>query len=169
MLRKAYSLRPAGSRTPRRSAVAEQTDRSPDRIDVVFGADGNSSALTGYGWSVPEDGFTWAIDDRSLLTLPLPGTADMYRLEMDIIPYVAPPVLLAQTMRVVINGELVHTFDPLPRGTVACEIPGHKLSRHDTIELVLDHPTAASPSAVAGENDGRRLGVAFYRLSLSRA
>ena len=32
-------------------------------------------ALIGYGWSGPEDGYTWAIEDRSVLTIAKPAPA----------------------------------------------------------------------------------------------
>ena len=88
---------------------------------------------------------------------------------MNVVPYVAPPALPAQIMRVEVSGELVHTFDPLPRGEVGCTIPGRLVGDRTMIEIVFAHPTAASPLEVAGGNDGRRLAVAFNRLSLRRA
>lgn len=69
-------------------------------------------------------------------------------------------------MTVAIGGELLHTFDPLLRGKVSCSIPGRCLLGRDTIEIELTHPSAASPRAASGEDDDRRLAVAFHGLSL---
>jgi hypothetical protein len=166
MLRNAHATRLASPVVPPEPAAIPAPALPQRRVDTVFGKEGNATACLGSGWSGPEDGFTWSIDDRSVLTIGTPGAADSYRLEMDVVPFVSPPALSAQTLGVTINGALVHTFDPLPRGEVGCTIPGHLLQDRDTVEIVLDHPGAISPRAAAGQNDDRRLAVAFYRLSL---
>ena len=159
-------LRNAERARPDRRSDDPQPPPPVRRTDIVFGRDGNARALTGAGWSAPEDGFTWSVDDRSILTVAKPGEADAYRLEMELVPFVSPPAVTAQTLDVTVNGALIQRFDPLPRGQVACSVPARLLDGHDTVEIILDHPCAASPSEVAGQNDSRRLAVAFYRLSL---
>lgn len=173
MLRKAYAMRPmpAATRMAAQDGHVPRPARrtpavSPSRIDTVFGKEGNAVDRIGYGWSGPENGFTWSIEDRSLLTIDNPGVADEYWLEMDVVPYVAPPAVKSQSLRVAINGEVVHIFDPLTRGKVGCIVPGRLLKHPEPVEIVLDHPQAASPHLVAGEKDDRRLAVAFHSLSL---
>jgi hypothetical protein len=163
MLRNAYAIRPA---CPAMPSVAAAKPSAPKRIDVVFGKDGNAAACVGNGWSSPENGFTWSIDQRSVLTMTKPAAANLYRLEMEVIPFVAPPALTAQPLDVTINGERIHSFDPLPRGKVECAVPARLLQGAGTVEIVLDHPAATSPRVAAGQNDDRRLAVAFYRVSL---
>jgi hypothetical protein len=160
MLRKAYSVRP-GPPTARLGSPPPRI-----RTDLVFGEGGNATSCTGVGWSAPEDGFTWSIDDRSLITVESPGAAEDYWLELDVIPFVAPPSLTVQSLSLAVNGEPVHVFDPLERGTVGCVVPGRLLRGRDSIEIEMDHPEAASPRAVAGQNDDRRLAIAFRTLSL---
>jgi hypothetical protein len=164
MLRNAHAMRPAA--TPREASTTPMLAPSPARIDTVFGKDGNAAASLGPGWSGPENGYTWSIDDRSVLTIAKPAAAKSYRLEMEVVPFASPPALMAQSMAVTVNGEPVHTFDPLPRGKAECTIPGRLLDGDDRVEIILDHPAATSPRAAAGQNDDRRLAVAFYRLSL---
>jgi hypothetical protein len=166
MLRNAHAVRPIRAVLPPEAAAIPVRRSLPRRIDTVFGRDGNAAACLGYGWSGPEDGYTWSIEDRSVLTIGKPDAAERYRLEMEVVPFVAPPAVAAQTMSVTVNGELVHTFDPLPRGTVECSVPGRLLCGRDTIEIILGHPAAISPRVAAGENDDRRLAVAFSRASL---
>lgn len=143
--------------------------RPPARSELTFGLEGNAEAQLGQGWSGPEAGYQWAIGERSVVTIDVPGNADDYWLEMDVTPYVRPPVLPRQRLDVLIEGVLVHSFSALPRGEVGCVVPGHLLAERQTIEIVLDHPNAASPLLVAGEADDRRLGVSFSRLSLTCA
>jgi hypothetical protein len=163
MLRNAQAVRHGGPV----SVPAEQRALRQSS-EIVFGQDGNASAYTHDGWSAPENGYTWSIDDRSAIEVPNPGAADSYWLEMTVVPYTAPPALPAQIMRVEVFGEPVHTFDPLPRGEVGCLIPGRLAGGRKMIEIVFVHPAAASPLEVAGGDDRRRLAVSFYRLSLRR-
>jgi hypothetical protein len=168
MLRKAHDMRPtpATLATGRSGAFPRAEVPSAFRTETVFGKGGNSAGQVGYGWSAPEDGYTWSIGDRSLLIIDSPGSADEYWLEMDVIPYVAPPAVKSQSLRIAINGEPVHTFDPLTRGRVGCAIPGRLLHGIDRVQIIMDHPEAASPKAVAGERDDRRLAIAFRSLSI---
>jgi hypothetical protein len=135
-------------------------------IEIVFGKGGSATECTGYGWSAPEDGYTWSVGDRSLLTIKNPGPADEFWLELDVVPFLAPPVLPAQSLGVTVNGDPIHMFDPLVRGRVGCVVPGRHLEGLETVVIVLDHPKAAVPREVTGENDDRRLAVAFRSLSL---
>jgi hypothetical protein len=163
MLRNAYAIRPARPATPLKAAASPP---APKRIDINFGKEGNAASCVGEGWSGHESGYTWSIDQRSVLTMAKLAAANSYRLEMEVVPFVAPPALTAQPLGITVNGEQVHTFDPLPRGKVECAIPKRLLQDCDTVEIVLDHPAATSPRAAAGQNDDRRLAVAFYRVSL---
>jgi hypothetical protein len=166
MLRNVLAVRSVRVAVPRQAAAIPTGPALPRRIDTVFGREGNAAACVGSGWSGPEDGYTWSIDDRSVLTIGKPAAAASYRLEMEVVPFVSPPVLTAQTMDVTVNGELVHRFEPLTRGKVECVVPDRVLQGRDTIEIVLDHPGATSPRAASGQNDDRRLAVAFSRVSL---
>ncbi|WP_428483362.1 hypothetical protein [Rhodopila sp.] len=136
------------------------------RTELTFGQEGNAACHLGYGWSGPEAGYTWSIGERSLLTIENPADADTYWLEMDVMPFVSPPLLPRQRLDVVIGGTLVHSFDPLARGEVGCLVPGHLIAGRTEVAIILDHPYAASPVLVAGGQDDRRLGVAFTRIAL---
>ena len=138
----------------------------PARTDLTFGQEGNAAPKLGTGWSGPEAGYQWAVGERSMLAIDVPGEADEYWLEMDVAPYIKPPLLPRQRLDVLIGGTLVHSFTDLPRGEVGCVVPGHLVAGRSEIEIVLDHPNAASPMLVAGEGDDRRLGVSFRRLAL---
>jgi hypothetical protein len=138
----------------------------PARTDVTFGFEGNAGPQLGFGWSGSEAGYQWAVGERSLIALEIPGESDEYWLEMDVTPYVRPPLLPRQRLDVRIDGTLIHSFPALPRGEVGCVVPGHLLAGRKTIEIVFDHPNAASPMLVAGDGDDRRLAVSFRRLAL---
>ncbi len=167
VLRRAWTLWPARHAGSAEAAPPPRPHADPPaRVDLTFGADGNSEPSTGFGWSKPENGFTWSIEDRSLLTIDAPPVASDYWLEMDVIPYMAPPSVPRQTLAVSINGTPVHRFEVLERGMVGCSVPGDLVQGRETVEILLEHPCAASPRDVAGENDERRLAIAFRTISL---
>lgn len=134
--------------------------------NLIFGRDGNAGPCLGTGWSAPEAGFTWAIDERSSLTIDVPAEADVYWLEMQIRPFLAPPSLPRQRLDIIVSGTLVHSFTDLPRGETGCSIPGALVAGRASVEIILEHPDAASPMLIAGQRDERRLAAAFFRLSL---
>jgi hypothetical protein len=162
VLRRAWAI---ASHAREGRLVAEPAGR-PARTELTFGLEGNAAPALGPGWSGPEAGYQWAVGERSVLTIDVPGQADEYWLEMDVMPYIKPPLLPRQRLDILIGGTLVHSFVSLPRGEVGCVVPGHLLDGRTAIEIVLDHPNAASPMLVAGEADDRRLGVSFRRLAL---
>jgi hypothetical protein len=161
MLRNALKL----ANQPVTVTTLAQPDTTP-RFDLHFGIDGNASSMLGQGWSAAEDGFTWSIDGHSTVTIPHFGDADYFVLDMDVIPYMAGEALPVQILRVEINGQEAHSFNPLARGRVACVVDGGIIRGRDSIEVRLVHPNAASPLAISGQDDARNLAVAFHRLSL---
>jgi hypothetical protein len=135
--------------------------------DLTFGRDGNAADHLGEGWSGPEPGYQWTIGERSLITLPNPGPAGEYWLEMDVTPFVAPPLVPEQRLDVTINGTFLISYKNLPRGTIVCGIPGELIDAGQPVRLGLEHPFAASPILVSGGGDDRRLAISFSRLSLT--
>jgi hypothetical protein len=150
----------------REGRLVRGTNAPPARTELTFGIEGNAKPRLGFGWSGPEAGYQWAVGERSLITIEVPGAADEYWLEMDVVPFIQPPLLPRQRLDVMIGGTLVHSFANLRRGEVGCVVPGHLVAGRETVEIVLDHPHAASPMLVAGDGDDRRLGVSFRRLAL---
>jgi hypothetical protein len=136
-------------------------------IEVVFGAKGNAEAFTEDGWSPPEDGFTWAIGERSTLRLPRPREAPFYRLEMDVVPFTVTPALPAQRLEVVLNGESAATFDPLMSGLITHIVPGMFINGRDHMEMILIHPNAARPCDLGAGRDDRPLAMLFHRLTIT--
>jgi hypothetical protein len=136
------------------------------RTDVTFGAEGNAAALQGKGWSGAEAGYTWAVGERSELTLATPGEAGEYWLEMDVTPFVRPPLLPSQRLDVFVEGTFVQSFDPVPRGEIGCVVPAALVAGKATVQVLFGHPQAASPMLIAGEGDDRRLALSFARVAL---
>jgi hypothetical protein len=164
VLRRAYalSLLPCEARVE----AARLASARLARTHLVFGLGGNAAGSLGYGWSGQESGYQWAVGERSLLTIANPGQAGDYWLEMEVMPYVVPPLVPSQRLDVLVNGTLVKSYDPVPRGTIGFRVPGHLVAARENAEIVLDHPNAASPMSVQGGRDDRQLAVSFVRLAL---
>lgn len=164
VLRRAYRLsRETGTPPPLPPTIGPF---SSARIDIVFGSEGNAIPHQGFGWSGAEAGYTWAVGERSLLTIPLPGVAEEYWLEMEVTPFIRPPLLNRQRLDVFADGTFVQSFDPVPRGEIGCTIPGRFLADQREVRIVFGHPHAASPMLISGQGDDRRLSVSFARVSL---
>jgi hypothetical protein len=140
----------------------------PGAVELLFGAAGNAGASTHYGWALPEADFTWAVDDRSLISIARPAEAANYQLEIEVIPFTAPPVLNAQRLDIMVNGEFVVSFDPLPAGVSSCLVPGRLINGRDHVDILLAHPRAARPKDLDAGPDTRRLAIMFRRLTLVR-
>lgn len=79
---------------------------------------------------------------------------------------IAPPALPSQRLEVMVNGELVRTFDPVEPGIAVCAVPGRLVRGHDRVDILLTHPRAARPSDLGAGQDSRRLALMFRRLAL---
>lgn len=166
VLRRAWLLWPARHSSPSTALLSVSPAEPLGRVDAIFGQDGNADDGMGFGWSKPENGFTWSIEDRSLFVMDAPPEAGDYWLEMDVIPYVAQPLVPRQALTVTVNGTEVYRFEPLARGMVGCPVPGKLVRGRDKVEILFEHPFAASPRDVADEQDDRRLAIAFRTVSL---
>jgi len=164
VLRSAYAIwsLPEGERVRAGLEMAAQLRR----VDLIFGVEGNARPHLGHGWSGPEAGYQWSVGERSLITLPNLGTGADYWLEMEVLPYVMPPLLPRQRLDILVNGTFVQSFDPVPRAAIGCVIPSRLITAGEPVKIMLDHPFAASPILVAGGRDDRRLAVSFTRLSM---
>jgi hypothetical protein len=171
MLRHALMLRPSRSASAG-SVLSESVTtqlRRPERIDIAFGAAGNTASYLGAGWSGQENGYCWSIDDVSVVTIPPLQPAQEFCLTMDVVPFEHPPAVARQRLGVRINGAQVHSIDTLPRGVVTVTLPGALLQGVDPVEIVFEHPDATSPREASKQKDERRLAVAFRSLSIARA
>ncbi len=170
MLRRAWAVWPARIIpvvAPLGLSIKEPVAKPlPPRVDAYFGNDGNAVTDFASGWSTPEEGFTWAIDDRSTLILPDVPAAKAYWLEMDVVPFEHEPSGLRQSLTIHINGILVHVFDPLGKGVLGCRVRGEVMEGRDRMEILLDHPKAARPMDVSDSTDHRRLAITFRSLTV---
>lgn len=153
--------------------AADPWDGGPDRraagLELTFGVDGDAGRATETGWSAPEEGKTWAIGPSSVLIVPVLSAAKSFWLEIEAYPFTADPELPSQRLEVLIDGVSVHVFDPMPRGVMACVVPGTAIGGGRMTEIRLNHVRATSPAAIGRGADPRFLAAEYWRLSLSPA
>ena len=135
--------------------------------ELLFGSSGNADASPDLGWAIPDSDFTWAVDDRSLVSIAAPAEAPNYRLELDVTPFEQPPAVTTQRLDIMVNGTFVRAFDPLPRGVSACVVPGRLINGRDLVDILLTHPRAARPADLGIGTDTRRLAIMVRRIWLA--
>ena len=121
---------------------------------LIFGAHGNAQGCLGRGWSVPEAGFSWAIDGASAVRLPRgPGAL---ALEIDLIPFVHPPLLVRQRLEIWAGESLVGAVALDRAATLCLDVPA---GTSTDLVVTLVCPDAISPALLGIGEDTRRLGV----------
>lgn len=133
-------------------------------VEVAFGGAGNDGTLTRYGWSLPEDGFTWSAGRRAGLLLPKPQTADRFRIELELAPFIAADLLPQQRLLVIVNGVRAPAITLPEIGIVSFELDGAIVATRPALGIALEFPDAARPCDVTGVDDDRLLAFSLRRL-----
>ena len=133
---------------------------------IVFGALGNDTYHLGSGWSGNEPGYRWTIGDSTELWLENPGSGTDLILELDVSPFVMPPALPVQRLRVRIRDTLVGEVSLTGPGKVGFQVPASSFAAPGPVRLIFDHPDAARPVDLDQGTDVRPLAVSFISLVL---
>ena len=146
-------------------AVPEGDVDAGRELTIGFGAEGEGREYAVSGWSYPEAGLRWMVDDESLVRLPalLPGRSTVATLT--VMPHVAGDRLPFQTLVALANDVEVGRFDVRHTGTVGFEVPAG-LWGDGVNTLRLRHPDAATPAETHGGGDHRRLSLAVLTITL---
>jgi hypothetical protein len=133
---------------------------------LTFGLEGTESPYLGAGWSGPEPGFRWMIDDKSEIRIPVPAR-DAFKLAIDVHPMVDQVRHPAQRIAIEAGGMTVLQASVSQPGTLAFDIPETAVSAENQIVLVIHHPDATGPQALDRGDDRRRLAFAIRGLRIS--
>jgi hypothetical protein len=128
--------------------------------ELTFGREGNALPYLAYGWSAPEDGFTWTDGAEAGLYIPVRcDTEHRIALELTGTAY-QPENGPALTVTAVVNGQTTaptHFVRDSYAWTLDVAQP------HQAMLVTLSLPRASRPSEW-GNDDPRRLGIAVRRL-----
>jgi FkbM family methyltransferase len=144
--------------------------KSAFKVEIVFGADGNSESFTKGGWCLSEPNYTFNAGHEATLTVPKPFDADKYELSLDVWPFVIPDRLPVQHLDVIIHETrvLAAAIDSHERQTLRCEIPADLVAGHESLDITLLFPDAAPPVSVTDNSpDTRVVAFAFFCIRLS--
>jgi Polysaccharide biosynthesis enzyme WcbI/Tetratricopeptide repeat len=133
---------------------------------LAFGLEGNASSYLGAGWSGPEPGFRWTIDDKSEIRIPVPGR-DVFQLAIDVHPMVDRVRHPAQRITIEAGGITVLHAKVSQFETLEFEVPETVVSAENHIVLLIHHPDAIRPQALDRGDDQRRLAFAIREMRIS--
>lgn len=122
-----------------------------------------------YGWSEPEDKFTWSEEKVARLVFeydPNGIKSDDTVLNFDFEPYIIRPMAAQQTVAIYCNGRRCASRVLRFRETVSVKVDPEMLKK-GRMEFEFDFPEAVSPVEVGESGDERLLGVKMFSLYLS--
>ncbi|MEM9182076.1 MAG: sulfatase-like hydrolase/transferase [Pseudomonadota bacterium] len=152
------------------AAASALEDRLPYRWGeaIRFGQLGNSKPYQVKGWSRSTgDHITWTEGSSAELTVDIPEPGQPVTLVVDANPYLSPPRLPSQNVRVLVNGEAVGSwqFTEAEFQVSRMAIPASAITRQAPAAIRFEFPDARSPSSLGAGKDLRELGLAFRTVS----
>jgi hypothetical protein len=133
---------------------------------IPFKRGSNTAAFRGEGWSYEEPNQIWTVGRRSSLRFPIAASGQTVILDLHVAPFISPPLLRAQLLRIFVGERLYQTTILTERCVLRLRIPPELLSGHGLLELRFEHPGYLSPSAMRRSNDKRPLAIAFFSVRL---
>jgi len=133
--------------------------------DLKFGQGGNAERFQEYGWSVPEDGFTWTDGKTAGLWIPVSLVAGDVVVKINLYPFNQPGNVEKQRVTIYNDGHLLSSLEVAPAGDYeeySIEVPRQFISG-SVLNLRFDLPDAVPP---LGTSD-RELGIAVKSISVT--
>ncbi len=140
-----------------------------ERYIVNFGQQDSEADPILAGWDPPFGDLRWARGRRTTLTLPRPEADGALVLLVTIEPFLFPPLVRHQTLRVQANGVTVRMMRLLRRTSFACRLGPDVLGDNQTIELIFEHPDIIRPDMISNSTDSRFYSIGFVSLALLEA
>jgi hypothetical protein len=133
--------------------------------DLHFAGQSPALSLLGPDWS-RERRFCWSVGHRSGFVLPAPKGNGRVGLELSLEPFLWPPALRYQRLRVGVNGTLIGERRLGGKLDWWLDVPEE--AAQGNLRLVLECPDAATPRSLGAGADDRILGFALSRAALYR-
>jgi hypothetical protein len=130
---------------------------------------GNAAPHQRGGWSMPEDGFTWTIGPSSQIELPVPLGRGPLMLEMQVVPFLAPPLRAQQRLTVTAGATRLGREVLTGPTRLAFRVPRHAVQGADKLTITLTPGDPGAPADFGHGADQRALGVALHEMQLYRA
>lgn len=136
-------------------------------IEVNFRDPASFARNAREGWGNPEPFGSWMTGQLSRLVLPAPPRTDGdFELNAIVGPMVVPGILDSQRLRLLVNRHVVLETTMTGLQTLRCRIPAAVLAARPYIEILFEHPDAASPASLGTGHDVRELAASIWSLLL---
>jgi hypothetical protein len=135
---------------------------------LKFSEGGNYSRYIETGWGDPEAGYIWSNGSGSRLRIPLASSDSDLILRVNCTPFLIPPKLTHQRVRVIAGGTECCNWTIPGKGGYECLIPASAI-KDSVLELTFEFPDAVSPKEHNLNVDTRKLGVAFHSATIVRS
>jgi hypothetical protein len=133
-----------------------------------FTEGGNYIGYVGTGWSHPEVGYVWSDGPVSRLHVPLMSSDFDLMVRVNCSPFLAPPRLKRQRVRILAGGIERCNWTIDGRGEYRCLIPASAI-KSSVLDLTFEFPDATSPKESNLSDDDRKLALAFQSLIITKA
>jgi hypothetical protein len=141
-------------------------DPTPPLLEIDFGANGNSAAFIGDGWSGQEMSHRWTDGARSALVLPPLFESKNWEIQLRLWPHTEVGRLDDQRLTVLVNETQVSTFSVACQSFLRCRVRASDYPHRLPVSITFLHPDAASPFSLGVSNDTRMLAFAFKKVRL---
>jgi hypothetical protein len=131
-----------------------------DVNSINFGLGGNAGAYQSYGWSDPENMFTWTNGKEAGLEVPLAGVTEDVLMEADLNGVFVLKKGDSQLINIYVDDHFVGSWDVFSSGTYKIKIPKQYIVNSKVV-LRFELPNAMS---AAGSGDRRVLAVCFRQI-----
>jgi hypothetical protein len=136
-------------------------------VPIKFVRGGNSEAFKGFGWSQPEDKFTWSEGSSAELRIPVAPTQSNVVLKMTMAALVKPPELPIQPVEVSVNGEKIAEWQVSETSEFTAPVPPAATKAGRLLTITIKTPKATSPKALGLSADPRILGICCLQVELA--
>ncbi len=133
---------------------------------VNFAQQGSEADPILAGWEPPFGDLRWARGKRTTITLPRPQADGALILLVTAEPFLFPPLLRHQTLRVQANGVTLRMTRLQRRTTFACRLDAAVLGDRKDIEFTFEHPDMIRPDMISNSNDSRFYSIGFVSIAL---
>jgi hypothetical protein len=134
---------------------------------IQFTKNGNYSLYTGLsGWCFPKDNLVWSSGKMATLYLPIKETGQKIIISMRCQPFIAPPFVTDQTLKVIgCNGKLLFDGKLTAPTTVMFSVPSEAFIG-DILPIQFQFPNAVSPASLGMSKNGNALAIGFESLTI---
>ena len=138
----------------------------PLSTPIYFTQGGSSGNYTFFGWSTPEQYFTWTDGNFAMLALTLDNPKTDLILKVTGSPFIRGGNISDQQVSVYVNNHYLTDWTFLAHERKVASIPYDFMDNESVMSISFSIPYAISPSALNISEDPRALGIAVEKIQI---